>query len=153
MLEWFNSGFTELALLFSNSALWVLFLGGFLSATLLPGGSEAALVATLSLQQYSVFLVIVVATVGNTLGGVTNYWLGLWLPNRTEHEKQGHKALAWLNKHGYWALLFSWLPIIGDPLCLAAGWLRMNWFPVFTLILIGKALRYSLLAALFYGFF
>lgn len=153
MLEWVNSGFTQLVTLFSDSALWVLFWGGFLSATLLPGGSEAAVVATLSLQQYSPLMIVLVATLGNTLGGMTNYWLGLWLPNRTDQEKQGLKALAWLHKHGYWALLLSWLPIIGDPLCLAAGWLRMYWFPVALLILIGKAVRYSVLAAVFYGFF
>lgn len=153
MLEWVNSGFTQLVTLFSDSALWVLFWGGFLSATLLPGGSEAAVVATLSLPQYSPIMIVLVATLGNTLGGMTNYWLGLWLPNRTDQEKQGHKALAWLHKHGYWALLLSWLPIIGDPLCLAAGWLRMHWFPVALLILIGKAVRYSVLAAVFYGFF
>jgi len=153
MLEWVNSGFSQLVTLFSDSSLWVLFWGGFLSATLLPGGSEAAVVATLSLAQYSPIMIVLVATLGNTLGGMTNYWLGLWLPNRTDQEKQGHKALAWLHKHGYWALLLSWLPIIGDPLCLAAGWLRMHWFLVALLILIGKAARYSLLAAVFYGFF
>ncbi|WP_375751353.1 YqaA family protein [Vibrio sp. HN007] len=138
---------------FSESALWVLFSTGFLSATLLPGGSEAALVATLTLEQYSVISVVLVSTIGNTLGGLTNYWLGLWLPNRTQNEKHGHKAILWLNKHGYFALLFSWLPVIGDPLCLAAGWLRMKFWPCLVLIAIGKALRYSLLAALFLGFF
>ncbi|MGJ7095214.1 YqaA family protein [Vibrio hannami] len=138
---------------FSESALWVLFSSGFLSATLLPGSSEATLVATLTLQQYSVTTVVLVSTIGNTLGGMTNYWLGLWLPNRTQKEKHGHKAIRWLTKHGYFALLFSWLPVIGDPLCLAAGWLRMKFLPCLILVAIGKALRYSLLAALFLGFF
>ena len=150
MIEFFNSLFTQFAQLFSDSALWVLFFGGFLSATLLPGGSEAALLATLALNQYSVFSVITIATLGNTLGGLFNYWLGLWLPNRTQQQKHGHKALAWLTKYGYWSLLFSWLPIIGDPLCLAAGWLRMKFLPSFVMILIGKALRYSILAVLFF---
>ncbi|MGY3568746.1 DedA family protein [Vibrio sp. SCSIO 43135] len=153
MLEFFNSLFESVALWFSDSALWVLFLSGFLSATLLPGGSEASLIATLSLQQFSTLSIILIATIGNTLGGMTNYWLGLWLPNRTQSEKHGHKALKWLNKHGYWALFFSWLPVIGDPLCLAAGWLRMKFLPCFVFILIGKLLRYSLLAAIFHGFF
>ena len=153
MLETFNAAFQSIALWFSDSALWVLFFSGFLSATLLPGGSEAGLIATLSLNQYSPAMIIVVATIGNTLGGLTNYALGLWLPNRTQNEKHGHKAIRWLEKYGYWSLFFSWLPIIGDPLCLAAGWLRMKFWPSFWLIFFGKAVRYSLLAALFYGLF
>ncbi|MDN3615135.1 MAG: YqaA family protein [Vibrio gallaecicus] len=153
MLEFFNTLFETVALWFSDSALWVLFFSGFLSATLLPGGSEAGLIATLSLNQFSTALIIVIATLGNTLGGLTNYWLGLWLPNRTQSEKHGHKAMSWLSKYGYWTLLFSWLPIIGDPLCLAAGWLRMKFLPSLVLITIGKGLRYSLLAAIYFGFF
>ncbi|WP_372377307.1 YqaA family protein [Vibrio natriegens] len=153
MLEAFNAGFESIALWFSGSALWVLFMTGFLSATLLPGGSEAGLIATLSLNQYSVFSIITVATIGNTLGGLTNYWLGLWIPNKTQDEKHGHTALKWLAKYGYWALFFSWLPIVGDPLCLAAGWLRMKFLPCVMLIFFGKAARYSLLAAIYLGLF
>ncbi len=151
MLETFSQFLAESW--FADSALAVLFISGFLSATLLPGGSEAGLIATLSLQQYSPVWVIIVATIGNTLGGLTNYWIGIWLPNRTQNEKHGHKAIAWLQKYGYWSLLFSWLPVIGDPLCLAAGWLRMKFLPCVVLIAIGKALRYMVLTALFYGLF
>lgn len=79
--------FQQLGVWFADSALTLLFVTGFLSATLLPGGSEAALLATLSLNQYSVTSIILVATLGNTLGGLTNYWLGLWIPNRTQNEK------------------------------------------------------------------
>lgn len=150
MIEFFNSLFLQFAQYFSDSALWILFLSGFLSATLLPGGSEAALLATLALNQYPAFYVIIIATFGNTLGGLVNYWLGLWLPNRTQQQKHSHKALDWLTQYGYWSLLFSWLPIIGDPLCLAAGWLRMKFLPSFVMILIGKAFRYSILAIVFY---
>jgi|TARA_Y100001960_G_scaffold168560_1_gene176977 membrane protein YqaA with SNARE-associated domain len=153
VLESFNSLFEAIALWFSDSALWVLFISGFLSATLLPGGSEASLIAALSLNQFSTFSIILVSTVGNTLGGLTNYWIGLWLPNRTQSEKHGHKAISWLRRYGYWTLLFSWLPVIGDPLCLAAGWLRMKFLPSLILIAIGKALRYSLLAGIYFGFF
>ncbi|MGD8111864.1 YqaA family protein [Vibrio sp. TRT 21S02] len=153
MLEAFNAAFQTVALWFSDSALWVLFLTGFLSATLLPGGSEAGLIATLNLNQYSTLDIILMATLGNTLGGMTNYWLGLWLPNRTQDEKHGHKAMQWLSQYGYWTLFFSWLPIIGDPLCLAAGWLRMRFWPCLLFVLVGKAFRYSLLAAMFFGFF
>ncbi|MEK2175780.1 YqaA family protein [Vibrio parahaemolyticus] len=153
MLDAFNSAFEHLALWFSDSALWVLFLTGFLSATLLPGGSEAGLIATLSLNQYAVSSILLVATIGNMLGGLTNYWLGLWIPNKTQEEKHGHTALKWLAKYGYWGLFFSWLPIIGDPLCLAAGWLRMKFLPCVILIFLGKAARYSLLAAIYLGLF
>lgn len=153
MLDTFNTLFQSLSLWFSDSALWVLFFSGFLSATLLPGSSEASFIAALNLNQFSAFAIILSVTLGNTLGGLSNFWLGLCLPNRTQNEKYGHKALLWLNKFGYWALLFSWLPVIGDPICLAAGWLRMRFWPCFGLILIGKGLRYLLLAAIFYGLF
>ncbi|CAM3012288.1 YqaA family protein [Vibrio mytili] len=153
MLEVFHYNFEQIALWFSDSALWVLFMTGFLSATLLPGGSEASLVATLSLNQFTVSTVVLVATIGNTLGGLTNYWLGLWLPNKAQNEKHGHTALKWLAKYGYWGLFFSWLPVIGDPLCLAAGWLRMNLLPCVILIFFGKAARYSLLAVIYLGLF
>lgn len=138
-------------MLLADSALLLLFITGFLSATLLPGGSEAALLAALSLSQYTVVSIVLVATLGNTLGGLTNYWLGIWLPNRTQGEKHGHKALKWLQKYGYWSLLFSWAPVIGDPLCLAAGWLRMRFWPCVVLICLGKLLRYTLLAGFVTG--
>lgn len=138
---------------FADSALAVLFISGFLSATLLPGGSEAGLIATLTLNQYSVTIVILVATLGNTLGGLINYWLGIWLPNKTNNKKQSHKAIRWLQQYGVWTLLLSWLPVIGDPLCLAAGWLRLSFWPCAILIALGKAVRYALLTAIFYGLF
>ncbi|WP_261815945.1 YqaA family protein [Vibrio gallicus] len=144
--------FQQLGIWLADSALTLLFVTGFFSATLLPGGSEAALLATLSLKQYSIFSILLVATLGNTLGGLTNYGLGRWIPNRTQDEKYGHKALQWVNKYGYWALLLSWTPIIGDPLCLAAGWLRMRFVPCLIFILVGKLLRYIMLVGLFTGF-
>lgn len=142
MLELFNGG----------SALGVLFTTGFLSATLLPGGSEANLIAALRLGDNAVWLVVMVATLGNTLGGMTNYWLGRLLPDKTSDEKHGHKALQWLKKYGYWSLFFSWLPIIGDPLCLAAGWLRMHHGLSFAIVMVGKAARYGMLALIVQGF-
>ncbi|RQW62935.1 YqaA family protein [Vibrio viridaestus] len=153
MLEWVTTFISNLGSLWADSALLMLFITGFLSATLLPGGSEAVLFATLDLHQFSPLLAITVATLGNTLGGATNYALGLWIPNRTEGRKRGLKSLLWLQKYGYWALLFSWLPVIGDAMCVAAGWLRMKFWPSLILIFIGKAIRYAVLTALFYGFF
>jgi membrane protein YqaA with SNARE-associated domain len=129
----------------ADSALWILFSTSFLSSTLLPGGSEAALIATLHLNEHAVWFIVVVATIGNTLGGITNYLLGYLLPDKTSSEKQSHRALGWIKKHGYWTLLLSWLPIIGDPLCLVAGWLRMRFWICLVMILAGKAARYSIL--------
>jgi membrane protein YqaA with SNARE-associated domain len=83
---------------------------------------------------------------------MTNYWLGRLLPDKTSKEKHGHKALQWLKKYGYWSLFFSWLPVIGDPLCLAAGWLRMHHWLSFIIIMIGKAVRYIVLALVVQGF-
>ncbi|WP_105900901.1 YqaA family protein [Vibrio gangliei] len=136
---------------FAGHPLWFLFFSGFLSATLLPGSSELSLYAALGLPAISVFWVIVVATLGNTLGGMTNYWLGQLLPNRTLREKRGQQLERWIGRYGYWALLMSWMPVIGDPLCLAAGWLRMNPWVCTFMIMLGKGLRYLFLAMVFKG--
>ncbi|MEC6799227.1 YqaA family protein [Photobacterium sp. S4TG1] len=133
--------------------LWVLFATGFLSATLLPGGSEANLIAALKMGDNPVWQIVAVVTIGNTLGGLTNYWLGLLLPNKTTDNKQGNNALLWLKKYGYWSLLLSWMPLIGDPLCLAAGWLRMRFWWCATAIFIGKMIRYVALAVIVLGLF
>ncbi|UJF19007.1 DedA family protein [Vibrio sp. SS-MA-C1-2] len=148
--------------LLTDGGLWALFSTGFLSATLLPGGSEALLIALLSQQTFSPLILILVATLGNTLGGQTNYWLGRLIPNKEQFQDQNSsnsskksklskKSLQWLHKYGYWALLLSWLPIIGDPLCVAAGWLRMNHWLVLLLIFIGKLLRYSFIGLIILG--
>ena len=150
--------FGSAAIWFSESALWILFITGFLSATLLPGGSEASLIATLATQQHSILPILIIATIGNTLGGMTNYWFGLWLSkaksekkNRSPRKKYFDKTIQWLHKFGYWVLLLSWLPLIGDPLCFGAGWLRMKFLPSLIFIAIGKALRYLVLIGLYYG--
>lgn len=129
-----------------DSALWILFSTGFLSATLLPGGSEAHLIYLLKQNSHAMATLVLIAALGNTLGGMTNYWLGRLLPKRTLEQKHSQRAIAWLQRYGYWTLLLSWLPIIGDPLCLAAGWLRLrqSWCCLF--IAIGKMLRYVVLA-------
>ena len=134
------------AFLSGEVGLWVLFSTGFLSATLLPGGSEVNLVAALELGDNSVWAILMVATLGNTLGGLTNYLLGRCLPDKTADPKRAQKALLWLKRYGYWSLLLSWLPIVGDPLCLAAGWLRMRFWWCVLAISIGKGLRYGALA-------
>ena len=135
-------------LIVSEAGLWMLFLSGFLSATLLPGSSETTLIAVIKLGDHPLWLVITVATIGNTLGGLTNYGLGRLLPDKTSRLEKNQRALGWLKEYGYWSLLLSWLPFIGDPLCLAAGWLRMNFLWCTAAILTGKALRYMAIASI-----
>jgi membrane protein YqaA with SNARE-associated domain len=126
-----------------EAGLWGLFFAAFVSATLLPGGAEVVLVAQLHQHPDSLWLALAVATAGNTLGGLTSYLIGRLVPNKG---KVNPKAMAYLHRFGYWALLFSWIPLFGDALCLAAGWLRLN--PVFALPLyaLGKLFRLALVA-------
>lgn len=121
----------------------------FLAATILPGSSEAALAALVALHPASVATLFLAATIGNVLGAVVNWFLGRWFMNYAGHRwfpataKRIEQASATFEKYGSWPLLFSWLPIIGDPLTLAAGVLHIR-FPIFlALVAIGKALRYA----------
>lgn len=119
----------------------------FLAATLLPLGSEWLLVALL-LGGKSPILVVVIATVGNTLGGATNYligrWGSTWLISKVLriNPDQQQQAQDWFQRYGSLSLLFSWLPVVGDPLCLVAGTLRTSLARFFVLVTTGKALRY-----------
>ena len=125
-----------------------LFVVSFLAATLLPLGSEALLLYDIS-QNYSLLLLWSFATVGNTLGSMLNYWLGL--KGEVYLEKRGHlstekmdKARTFFAKYGRWSLLLSWAPLIGDPLTFVAGVLRYD-FKWFTLIVfVAKGLRYAI---------
>ncbi|WP_410516108.1 YqaA family protein [Pantoea allii] len=122
-----------------------LFSSSFLSATLLPGSSEALLVALLIAKSASVYGLILVASLGNTLGGLTNIILGRLLPLKRQgrwHET----AMTWLQRLGPAALLLSWLPVIGDLLCVLTGWLRFAWLPSVLFLAIGKTLRYIVIA-------
>lgn len=152
MLDWWNDSSALLTSLFAESPLSLLFWSGFLSATLLPGGSEAALLASLSLAQHPVWLIVAVSTAGNTLGGMTNYALGLWLPHRTDSQNKVIKPSSGCSVTVIGRCLGVGCRLLVTTL-LAAGWLRLNVLPAFLMILIGKALRYSLLAALYYGLF
>ena len=123
--------------------LWGLFVASFLSATLLPGGSEVVLFGILQLNPELFWPAMVAATVGNTLGGMTSYLIGRSLPL---HRKL--KGLERVRKHGSAILLLSWVPIVGDPMCVAAGLLRLNpWFSV-AFIATGKFGRYLVVAYL-----
>lgn len=129
--------------LFSEEfSLSALFLSSFLAATLLPGGSEAVLFGVLKVHPGLFWPALGLATLGNTLGGMTSYWLGRLLPEK----KHPGRALGWMHRYGSPALLLAWAPLIGDALCVAAGWLRLNvWAAVFFMAA-GKFARYWLIA-------
>lgn len=130
-----------------NPAWGLLGLGafGFLSATLLPGGSEAVLLAFLAAQPESVWPALLVITLGNTAGGMVSWWCGYTLPawQRLENSDHVKQVRHW----GSPILLLSWLPFVGDFFCLAAGWLRLHWVACMGFMAIGKALRYGVVSA------
>ena len=122
-----------------------LFASSFLSSTLLPGNSEVVLVAMLLSGVSQPWLLVLIATMGNSLGGLTNVILGRFFPLR-ETSRWQEKAVGWLKRYGAATLLLSWMPVIGDLLCLLAGWMRISWGLVLFFLCLGKALRYVLLA-------
>lgn len=124
-----------------------LFVASFLAATLLPGGSEIVLAGLLMHDATLFWPAMAVATVGNTLGGMSSYLLGRLLPG----QKPGRRfdtAIDWLQRHGAPVLLLSWVPVVGDALCVAAGWLRQRWLPVLLFMALGKFARYYLLGVM-----
>lgn len=132
-------------------SLWGLFISSFLAATLLPGGSEAVLFAVLKSNTDPAWMALMLATVGNTLGGLTSYWIGRAFPQRkaTPDSRTGRwqaRAEAWAQRFGPAIMLGAWIPIIGDPLCVAAGWLRLNALLVTIFMTIGKLARYLVIA-------
>jgi membrane protein YqaA with SNARE-associated domain len=126
-----------------SASLWTLFASSFLAATLLPGGSEAVLFGVLKLHPGQLWAALAVATLGNTLGGLSSYLIGRLIP-----QKHTIKGLATVQRYGAPVLLLSWVPLIGDPLCVAAGWLRLNpWWSALS-IAGGKFVRYWVIAVL-----
>lgn len=128
--------------------VWGVGLIAFIAATLVPVSSEAALVAALQLG-LPPWQVLISASIGNALGASVNYGLGrLFAPRvlaRLKKSRTGRRALYWTYRYGQWSLLGSWLPIVGDPLCLAAGLVRVH-FGFFVLVGIGtRVLRYVVL--------
>jgi membrane protein YqaA with SNARE-associated domain len=122
--------------------LGALFVTSFLAATLLPGGSEAALLVLLKLYPDQLLSALAVATLGNTAGGMTSYLVGRLLPESA----QPVRALLWVKRNGTPALLLSWLPVVGDALCVAAGWLRLDPWRSAAFMGAGKLGRYAALA-------
>jgi len=140
-----------MTLIASDWSLWGLFLSAFISSTLLPGSSEAVLVLIAADSGADKLVLLAVATLGNTLGGMSSWALGrviAWrFPARRFAAKE-QRAIARLQHWGSPVLLLSWLPVVGDPLCLAAGWLRIHWLPSLVFIAAGKAARYAVLLLL-----
>lgn len=110
-------------------SLLSLFASSFLSATLLPGNSEVVLIAMLLAGLSHPWVLVLTATMGNSLGGLTNVILGRFFPLRKTSRWQ-EKATGWLKRYGAVTLLLSWMPVVGDLLCLLAGWMRLSWGPV-----------------------
>jgi len=141
-----------------GDAFWQLaglFLLAFSAATLLPGGSEAALLGMSALSTHSITTLLIVASIGNTLGSVLNYWLGRfalhyqgrkWFPVSKDEMT---KAQNWFSRWGQWSLLLAWAPIIGDPLTFAAGVMRMRFWRFLGLVAISKITRYMVILGLF----
>ncbi len=127
----------------ASTSLSALFASSFLAATLLPGGSEAVLFGVLKLHPDQLWAALAVATLGNTLGGMSSYLIGRLIP-----PKKQLKGLATVQRWGSPALLLSWVPLLGDPLCVAAGWLRLNAWWAVLFIALGKFARYWVIAVL-----
>lgn len=144
----------------SDISLWGLFISSLLAATLLPGGSEAVLIGVLKLHPELFWMALLLGTIGNTLGGMATFGMGWLLPQRMGGSKAaGHppaypsrvqthkfKYVGQTQRYGAPVLLLAWAPLIGDALCLAAGWLRLNpWYAALFMAL-GKFARYWVIA-------
>jgi membrane protein YqaA with SNARE-associated domain len=142
-VHWLDSFLNLLSL--PRYGLTTLFAVSFISATLLPLASEPALLGVLHLNPELFWPAVVVATLGNTLGGVVTWWMG-WeahhIVDKYAKSKWHARALDWLERMGPKACLLSWLPFVGDPLCAVAGWLRMPFWPCMLYMGIGKFVRY-----------
>ena len=130
-----------------------LFISAFISSTVAPGGSEAVLAYMVSAGHYQVEFLVIIATIGNTLGAMTTWGLGVLaakkFPVATLLSENKQKALDILRKKGIWTLLFTWLPVVGDALCFAGGWLKLPFFQACLIILLGKLGRYTAIAWMF----
>lgn len=145
----------------SDLSLWGLFISSFLAATLLPGGSEAVLFGVLKLHPELFWPALLLGTLGNTLGGMVTFGMGWMLPLRMggseaagppsayslRVQTQQLKHVERVRTYGAPALMLAWVPLIGDALCLAAGWLRLNWWQAALFMAMGKFVRYWVIAA------
>ncbi len=144
MEAWFDSILALLALpKFGLSTVAVV---SFVSATLLPLGSEPVVFGLIKLNPAMFWPAILVATAGNTAGGAVTWWMGYGAERAYEHVRHKKppdpRALRWLTKFGAKGCLLSWLPVVGDPLCAVAGWLKLPFWPCVLYMAVGKFLRY-----------
>jgi membrane protein YqaA with SNARE-associated domain len=130
-----------------------LFISAFISSTLAPGGSEAILAYLAAKGQYPVEQLVIIATLGNTLGAMTTWGLGVLtakkFPAAALLPEKKQKVLDIVRTKGMWTLFFTWLPVLGDALCFAGGWLKLPLLPACLIIMIGKFVRYAVIAWLF----
>ena len=152
-------------LVLPSVGLPAVFLVAMMSATLLPMGSEPAVFALVQTQPELFWPAVLVAAVGNTVGGAISWWMGAGAHRTVEHWQAAHpsghppqgrghgQALAWLARFGPKACLLSWLPVVGDPLCALAGWLRLPFWPCVAYMAVGKLARYiTMTGALVWAF-
>jgi len=150
MEAWMHALLGALAL--PKFGLSTVFVVALLSATLLPMGSEPAVFGLVKLNPELFWPAVLVATAGNTVGGAISWWMGYGAERA--YEKVKHRppselrAIAWLQKFGPKACLVSWLPVVGDPLCAVAGWLRLPFWPCVAYMAVGKFARYVTMTAL-----
>jgi membrane protein YqaA with SNARE-associated domain len=147
-MSWFNVVIEQITNFLSlpEYALPVLFLWCMASATVLPLGSEVMVLSYVNVNPDKVTLTLVLATLGNTLGGMINYYVAFTAQKMAAHTKlavQSPNTLRWLEKMGAKMLFFSFIPIIGDPLTLLAGWLKLPWLPCLLWQAAGKLIRYA----------
>ena len=128
-----------------TTSLLSLFISSLLAATLLPGGSEVVLFGVLQAYPKTVWLALSVATVGNTLGGLISFGIGRLVP-----QTYTRKYIEKVRRYGVPVLLLAWVPLIGDALCVAAGWLRFSLWRAAVFMAIGKFARYAVIAYAIY---
>lgn len=136
-----------------------LFFAALVAATLIPAQSEAVLVALVIADRHALWILLAIATTGNVLGSVINWVMGRCLIRFSDRRwfpvsrKQLDRAQGWYHRWGHWSLLGAWLPIVGDPLTLAAGVMREPFWRFLLLVTLAKGGRYAVLAAVTVGFF
>lgn len=138
------------ALALPQVGLSAVFVVALVSATLLPMGSEPAVFGLVKLEPAMFWPAVLVATLGNTIGGAISWWMGYGaetLYERVKHKRHDAQALRWLQRFGPRACLLSWLPAVGDPLCAVAGWLKFPFWPCLLYMAIGKFARYVTMTA------
>ena len=148
MEAWIEQLLTLMAL--PQYGLSTVFVVSFISATLLPLGSEPVVFGLIKLSPELFWPTILVATAGNTLGGAVSWAMGLAshkVVDKYRHSSTHLRALDWLERIGPKACLLSWLPVVGDPLCAIAGWLKLSFWPCVLYMAIGKFFRYLMMTS------